>query len=35
MAEQYLKLKDINENNISKRVSLKNRRVLKSKMDPI
>ena len=34
MAEQYLKLKDINENNISKRVSLKNRRVLKSKMDP-
>ena len=34
MAEQYLKLKDINENNISKRVSLKNRRVLKSKMEP-
>lgn len=34
MAEQYLKLKDINGNNISKRVSLKNRRVLKSKMEP-
>ncbi|WP_195999929.1 sugar ABC transporter permease [Clostridium sp. 1001271B_151109_B4] len=34
MAEQYLKLKDIKGNNISKRVSLKNKRVLKGKMEP-